>query len=182
MERFWLTMRRQVLDFCDGLSSLHDVQVRIHAWLDTHYHRAPHAGLMGKTSSGVYAPDGRDIEAVDDDLLKKALIVTETRKVRRDTTISVEGTTYELDRGWLQKYVTTGRDQAAEQLMGSLAPNMFGAILPQCHPRKARFYRQLCVAIGVNPKATAASVFYEVTQHVEQLAGEQRHPITVHVP
>jgi hypothetical protein len=101
MERFWLTMRRQVLDFCDGLSSLHDVQVRIHAWLDTHYHRAPHSGLMGKTPSGVYAPDGRDIEAVDDDLLKKALIVTETRKVRRDTTISVEGTTYELDRGWL---------------------------------------------------------------------------------
>lgn len=101
MERFWLTMRRQVLDFCEGLTSLHDVQVRIHAWLDTHYHRAPHAGLMGRTPIGVYAPEGRDIDAVDEDILKKALIVTETRKVRRDTTISVEGQTYELDRGWL---------------------------------------------------------------------------------
>jgi transposase InsO family protein len=101
MERFWLTLRRQVLDFCDGLSSLHEVQVRLHAWLDTHYHRAPHAGLMGKTPHGVYVPDGRDIEPIEDDLLKKALIVTETRKVRRDTTISVDGRTYELDRGWL---------------------------------------------------------------------------------
>jgi len=101
MERFWLTLRRQVLDFCDGLASLHDVQVRIHAWLDTHYHRAPHAGLMGKAPGTVYAPEGRHIEAVDEAVLRKALVVTETRKVRRDTTISIEGTTYELDRGWL---------------------------------------------------------------------------------
>lgn len=101
MERFWLTMRGQVLNFCEGLQSLHDVQVRIHTWLDTHYHRAPHAGLMGKTPHGVYAPEGREIEMVDEEILKKALIVTETRKVRRDTTISVEGQTYELDRGWL---------------------------------------------------------------------------------
>jgi len=101
MERFWLTMRRQVLDFCTGLSSLHEVQVRLLAWLDTHYHRAPHGGLMGKTPMGVYLPEAREIERVDEDAIKKALIVTETRKVRRDTTISIEGRTFELDRGWL---------------------------------------------------------------------------------
>ncbi len=41
---------------------------------------------------------------------------------------------YELPMDYeevLQKYVTTGRDQTAEQVMGSLAPNMFGAILTQ---------------------------------------------------
>lgn len=101
MERFWLTMRRQVLDYCEGVTSLHDVQVRLLAWLDTHYHRAPHGGLMGKTPRGVYAPDAREIDRVDEAVLKKALIVTETRKVRRDTTVSIEGRTYELDRGWL---------------------------------------------------------------------------------
>jgi putative transposase len=101
MERFWSTMRRQVLDFCEGLTSLHEVQVRILAWLDTHYHRAPHAGLIGKTPCSVYAPEVRDIEAVEEEVLKKALIVTETRKVRRDTTLSIEGQIYELDRGWL---------------------------------------------------------------------------------
>jgi len=101
MERFWLTMRRQVLDFCNGLTSLHDVQVRLHVWLDTHYHRAPHGGLMGKAPIGVYRPDGREIERIDEVILKQALLVTETRKVRRDTTVSIEGRTYELDRGWL---------------------------------------------------------------------------------
>jgi general secretion pathway protein A len=52
--------------------------------------------------------------------------------------------------------------------------------LSYCHNAtlgRRDFYRQLCVALGVNPKATAASVFYEVTQHVEQLANEKRHPI-----
>ncbi|MFO0618487.1 MAG: DDE-type integrase/transposase/recombinase [Polyangiaceae bacterium] len=81
MERFWLTMRRQVLDYCGGLATLHDVQVRLLAWLDTHYHRAPHAGLMGKAPVGVYAPDQRDVEPVDDELLRKALIVCHRRRV-----------------------------------------------------------------------------------------------------
>jgi transposase InsO family protein len=101
MERFWLTMRRQVLDYCAGLSSLHDVQVRLLTWLDTHYHRAPHGGLMGRAPASVYLPEAREIGRVDEGVLKKALVVTETRKVRRDTTISIEGRTYELDRGWL---------------------------------------------------------------------------------
>jgi len=101
MERFWLTLRRQVLDFCTGLTSLHDVQVRLLTWLDTQYHRAPHGGLMGKTPSGVYLPEAREIERVDESVLEKALVVTETRKVRRDTTVSIEGRTFELDRGWL---------------------------------------------------------------------------------
>ena len=101
MERFWLTMRRQVLDFCTAATSLHDIQVRLLAWLDTLYHKAPHAGLMGKTPIGVYKPDTREIERVDDAVLERALVVTETRKVRRDTTVSIDGRTYELDRGWL---------------------------------------------------------------------------------
>src|SRR6185369_13173020 len=45
--------------------------------------------------------EAREIERIDEGVLKKALIVTETRKVRRDTTLSIEGRAYELDRGWL---------------------------------------------------------------------------------
>jgi hypothetical protein len=101
MERFWLTLRRQVLDYCTGLSSLHAIQERLTAWLDLHYHRAPHGGLMGRTPMDVYLPETREIDRVDEAVLKKALVVTETRKVRRDTTVSIEGRVFELDRGWL---------------------------------------------------------------------------------
>jgi hypothetical protein len=32
------------LDRTGGLCSLHDLNVRIWAWLATHYHKAPHGG------------------------------------------------------------------------------------------------------------------------------------------
>lgn len=39
------------------------------------------------------------------------------------------------------------------------------------------FYRQLCLALGLSPKATAAGVFYAVSAHVQALRGEQCHPV-----
>jgi len=39
------------------------------------------------------------------------------------------------------------------------------------------FYRQLCLAIGLNPSATAAAVFYAVSLHVESLGRERVHPV-----
>lgn len=55
-----------------------------------------------------------------------------------------------------------------------------GFRLTYCHNAtlgRRDFYRHICLALGLNPKATAAAVFYEVTRHVEQLAAEKRHPI-----
>lgn len=55
-----------------------------------------------------------------------------------------------------------------------------GFRLTYCHNAtlgRRDFYRHICLALGLNPKATAAAVFYEVTTHVEQLATEQRHPV-----
>jgi len=39
------------------------------------------------------------------------------------------------------------------------------------------FYRQLCLAIGLSPKATAAAVFYAISTHVQDLARERVHPV-----
>lgn len=39
------------------------------------------------------------------------------------------------------------------------------------------FYRQLCMALGLSPKATAAAVFYAVTGHVQELANARIHPV-----
>jgi type II secretory pathway predicted ATPase ExeA len=55
-----------------------------------------------------------------------------------------------------------------------------GFRLTYCHNAtlgRRDFYRHICLALGLNPKATAAAVFYEVTRHVEQLAAERRHPV-----
>lgn len=55
-----------------------------------------------------------------------------------------------------------------------------GFRLTYCHNAtlgRRDFYRQLCLAIGLSPKATAAAVFYSVSTHVQELAREQVHPV-----
>src|SRR5512142_341554 len=50
--------------------------------------------------------------------------------------------------------------------------------LTYCHNAtlgRRDFYRQLCLALGLQPHATAAAVFYAVATHVEDLAKERVH-------
>ena len=55
-----------------------------------------------------------------------------------------------------------------------------GFRLTYCHNAtlgRRDFYRQLCLALGLSPKATAAGVFYAVSSHVEDLGHERVHPV-----
>ena len=55
-----------------------------------------------------------------------------------------------------------------------------GHRLTYCHNAtlgRRDFYRQLCHAIGLQSKATAAAVFHALTLHVEQMARERVHPV-----
>jgi type II secretory pathway predicted ATPase ExeA len=55
-----------------------------------------------------------------------------------------------------------------------------GFRLTYCHNvtlGRRDFYRQLCLALGLAPAATAASVFYAVSTHVETLSRERVYPV-----
>ena len=55
-----------------------------------------------------------------------------------------------------------------------------GFRLTYCHNAtlgRRDFYRQLCLALGLSPSATAAAVFFAVSQHVEDLGKERTHPV-----
>ena len=55
-----------------------------------------------------------------------------------------------------------------------------GFRLTYCHNAtlgRRDFYRQLCLALGLSPKATAAAVFYAVSEHVEALGRDRVHPV-----
>ena len=110
MERFWRTLREGCLDYLGSLSSLHDVNVRLCAFLDEHYHAAPHASLMGKAPGAVFAAGKRTADDLTEEKLRDALTVRERRRVRADTTVSVGGRDWELDQGFLAgRVVTVGR-------------------------------------------------------------------------
>ncbi len=54
-----------------------------------------------------------------------------------------------------------------------------GFRLTYCHNAtlgRRDFYRQLCLALGLSPKATAAAVFFAITSHVAELRTERIHP------
>lgn len=99
MERFWRTMREGCLDHLGCVASLHDIQVRLFAWLDTHYHRAPHAGLMGQAPGQRWIT--RQLTAINEEKLAAALMTTGRRRVRKDGTISVGGMDWEIELGHL---------------------------------------------------------------------------------
>jgi putative transposase len=107
MERFWRTLREGCLDFVGSLGSLHDLNVRLWAFIDEHYHRAPHAGLMGKSPASVYEETPRPIDVFDEGMLRKALTVQARRRVRRDSTLPMDGTDWQTDLHFLAGRVVT---------------------------------------------------------------------------
>lgn len=107
MERFWRTLREGCLDFLGQASTLHDVNVRLWAFLDAHYHKAPHASLMGRSPQSVFSSAEHPPDSLDEAALREALTVHVRRRVRRDTTVSWRGHTWEVGLGFLAGRVVT---------------------------------------------------------------------------
>jgi putative transposase len=107
MERFWRTLRAQCLAFTGGLCSLHELNVRLYAWVDEHYHRTVHGGLMGKTPAEVYEKTPRPVDALDEGRLREALTVHVRRRVRRDNTLSMDGQNWETNLHFLARRLVT---------------------------------------------------------------------------
>lgn len=110
MERFWRTLREGCLDFSGSLSSLHDLNVRLWAFIDQHYHRAAHGALLGKSPADVYEQTPRPVDAFDETQLRKALTIHARRRVRRDSTLPMDGADWETDLHFLAgRLVTVSR-------------------------------------------------------------------------
>ena len=107
MERFWRTLREGCLDHLGSVSSLHDINVRLWAYLDAHYHIAPHASLMGKSPAAVFQSAPPAPDQLDEAKLREALTTRTRTRVRRDTTVSSGGKVYELDAGHLAGRLVT---------------------------------------------------------------------------
>ena len=96
MERVWRTMRSRCTDYLPGMSTRHDVDVSLWAWLDADYHRKPHASLLGETPRKRYlaGKQGRPLTPAE---LARALEVTNRRQVRKDGTFSIDSVVYEVE-------------------------------------------------------------------------------------
>jgi putative transposase len=110
MERFWRTLRQGCLDHTGSLTSLHALNVRLLAFIDQHYHRAAHGGLLGKSPQSIYEATPRPVDGFDEEKLRKALTIHVRRRVRRDSTLPMDGTDWETHLHFLAgKLVTVSR-------------------------------------------------------------------------
>jgi hypothetical protein len=87
------------------MSSLHDVQARLLAFLDEHYHRTAHGGLFGKTPAEAWA--SATTRPVDEPTLSAALTTQTRRRVRKDGTLDIDGKTWQLDESFLAGALVT---------------------------------------------------------------------------
>ena len=101
MERFWRTLREGCLDHLGSLATLAEVNERLAAFLAVHYHVRPHASLMGRAPGQVWTEGAPAPDSLDESKLRAALTARVRRRVRRDTTVSIAGTDWELDQGFL---------------------------------------------------------------------------------
>ena len=106
MERFWRTLREGCLDLLGSIASLSDIQIRLDAFVEKHYHQHPHGALVGKSPASVFATRALS-GTLTEEHLRHALTVHEKRRVRNDTTLSLDGTDWELDQGFLAGHVVT---------------------------------------------------------------------------
>lgn len=101
MERFWGTMRGQVLDHIGQPKSLLEVEEKLWIWLRKYYLVSPHAGLLGQTPEHVYDSYRAALAPLSQEKIDQALQLELTRRVRNDCTLDVSGVTYEVPLGFL---------------------------------------------------------------------------------
>lgn len=116
MERFWRRMRDEALSHLGQVALPADVEQKLRTWLVRYYQGSPHAGLLGRDPATCFA-EGEKVPVTEQEL-RAALTVRQRRRVRRDSTLSLGGTVYEVPLGYLAGQVVT----VATSLFDGAAP------------------------------------------------------------
>jgi putative transposase len=90
----------------ESIRGLGDLNTRFRTWLESEYHRTPHRGLGGKTPLDAWLENSRYIVPLDPSIdLEQAFLHEQTRKVYKDSTLTVDGILYEVPSQLIGKRV-----------------------------------------------------------------------------
>jgi transposase InsO family protein len=111
IERFWRRLRDQCLSHLDREQnySLEELNRLLTTWIEEEYHRTTHTSL-GKTPIEAWMEKSHDIRYPDGQTIGKDFMPEESRKVRRDGTVSLGGNLYEVDAALEGLWVTLRHD------------------------------------------------------------------------
>jgi putative transposase len=164
MERFWRTLRKGCLQFLPTTpTTVHAVQQRLEAFVQQHYQNVPHASLMGTSPLLAYNDSRRTSLPVDEATLREALTTRLRRRVRNDTTLSLDGKLFELEQGYLAGRIVTVGSCVLDGSLAAPWAEYEGRRFPlhPCDPKhNGHRRRKLCSAPAALP---AASVPFDPT-------------------
>ena len=98
IERYFETVRLQFMPEVEvsEIATLSDLNESFWAWLECVYHRAVHSETE-QTPLERYQQGLDTVRSADPEILRKAFLWRETRKVRKDGCIELQGNRYEVD-------------------------------------------------------------------------------------
>jgi hypothetical protein len=108
-ERFYRTVREGFLRPLDieTVKSIDELNMRFRTWLESEYHRSPHRGLKGKTPLEAWLAKTAHLVAMPPTIdLDEVFFHLVTRKVFKDSTVTLRGTLYEVPSILIGKRVT----------------------------------------------------------------------------
>lgn len=99
MERFWRTLRAQLIERLDlqRVTTLDEFNLRLWTWVEMEYHHQPHSSLSGRTPLEVWESEAEQIRWVEDaGQLEQNFHAEVERLVRNDSTVQWRGVFYEV--------------------------------------------------------------------------------------
>ena len=100
-ERFFETLRLRFLPEVEvsNLTTLTDLNESLWAWLECVYHQHEHSETK-QTPLVRYTAGLTQVRHADPETVRRAFLWRETRKVRKDATISLQGNRYQVEPQW----------------------------------------------------------------------------------
>jgi putative transposase len=101
-ERFFETVRLRFLPevAASALTRLRDLNDSLWAWLDCIYHQQEHSETH-ETPLARYTAGLDQVRPADPEVLRRAFLWREKRKVQRDATIALQGNRYQVEPQWV---------------------------------------------------------------------------------
>jgi transposase InsO family protein len=96
MERWFRTVRLQLMPTIEDARTLETLNRALAAWVEGEYHHAPHRGLGGATPADRWAQRSADVRMPAADV-GDAFLLDVKRKVARDRTVTLDGVAFEVD-------------------------------------------------------------------------------------
>ena len=101
-ERLFETLRLRFLPevTASSITTLRDLNDALWAWLDCIYHQQEHSETP-QTPLARYIAGFDQVRSADPELLRRAFLWREKRKVQRDATIALQGNRYQVEPQWV---------------------------------------------------------------------------------